>query len=82
LNGPFPSNQTNKEGHPVEFLHFHVYNSIHPITNYYIRMNLIRNMNHKRKYLVNQSQEYQQLYLLSKEESFRPFVPLHSNFIK
>ncbi|GFQ08758.1 hypothetical protein PHJA_003019800, partial [Phtheirospermum japonicum] len=33
--GPFPSNQTKKEGNPVEFLRF--------------RMNLIRNMNHKRE---------------------------------
>ncbi|GFP85984.1 hypothetical protein PHJA_000786200, partial [Phtheirospermum japonicum] len=55
--GPFPSNQTKKEGNPVEFLRF--------------RMNLIRNMNHKRKYLLNRSQEYQLQYLLSKEESFQ-----------
>lgn len=66
--GLFPSNQTNKEGNPVEFLRFHVYNSIHPITT---GMTPIRNMNHKRKYLLNQSQEYQLQYLLSKEESFQ-----------
>ncbi|OWM81486.1 hypothetical protein CDL15_Pgr007524 [Punica granatum] len=38
-------------------------------------------MNHKRKYLLNRSQEYQLEYLLSKEESFqqyRPFIPLPS----
>lgn len=61
------SRQT-KEGNPVEFLRFHVYNSIHPITT---GMNLIRNMNHKRKCLLNRSQEYQLQYLLSKEESFQ-----------
>ncbi|KAM7474012.1 hypothetical protein LguiB_021255 [Lonicera macranthoides] len=32
-------------------------------------MNPIRNMNHKRKYLLNRSQESQLQYLLSKEES-------------
>ena len=66
--GPSPSDQTTKEGNPVEFLRFHVYNSIHPIT---IGMNPIRNMNHKRKYLLNRSQEYQLQYLLAKEESFQ-----------
>lgn len=44
------------------------YNSIHPITT---GMNPIRNMNHKKKYLLNQLQEYQLQYLLSKEESFQ-----------
>ena len=44
------------------------YNSIHLITT---GMNPIRNMNHKKKYLLNQSQEYQLQYLLSKEESFQ-----------
>lgn len=66
--GPSPSNQTKKEGNPVEFLRFHVYNSIHLITT---GMNPIRNMNHKRKYLLNRSKEYQLQYLLSKEESFQ-----------
>ena len=66
--GPSPSNQTQKEGNPVEFLRFHVYNSIHLITT---GMNPIRNMNHKRKYLLNRSKEYQLQYLLSKEESFQ-----------
>ncbi len=67
--GPSPSNQTNKEGvDPVEFLRFHVYNSVHPITT---GMNPILNMNHKRKYLLNRSQEYQLQYLLAKEESFQ-----------
>ena len=46
----------------------HVYNSVRPITK---GMNLIQNMNHKRKYRLNRSQEYQLQYLLSKEESFR-----------
>ena len=41
-------------GNPVEFLRFHVDNSIHSITT---GMNPIRNMNHKRKYLLNQLQE-------------------------
>ncbi|TYH66565.1 hypothetical protein ES332_D06G132500v1 [Gossypium tomentosum] len=54
--GPFLANQTKKEEvGPVEFLHFHSYNL---------------NMNHKRKYLLNRSQEYQLPYLLFKEESF------------
>nr|YP_010174923.1 hypothetical protein LCE14_pgp040 [Camellia debaoensis]ANF99765.1 hypothetical protein [Camellia japonica]QSJ55679.1 hypothetical protein [Camellia pubipetala]QBI38200.1 hypothetical protein [Camellia japonica]QBI38291.1 hypothetical protein [Camellia japonica]QSJ55762.1 hypothetical protein [Camellia debaoensis] len=66
--GPSPSNQTKKEGNPVEFLPFRVYNSMHPITT---GMNPIRNMNHKRKYLLNRSQEYQLQYLLAKEESFQ-----------
>lgn len=69
--GPSPSNQTNlaKEGvGPIEFLRFHVDNSIHPITT---GMNPIRNMNHKRKCLLNRSQEYQLQYLLAKEESFQ-----------
>lgn len=66
--GPFPSNQTKKEGNPVEFLRFRVYNSIHPITT---GMNPIQNMNHKRKCLLNQLQEYQLQYLLAKEESFQ-----------
>ena len=65
--GPSPSNQTNKEGNPVEFLRFHVDNSIHSITT---GMNPIWNMNHKKKYLLNQLQEYQLQYLLSKEKSF------------
>jgi len=55
-------------GNPVEFLRFHVDNSIHSITT---GMNPIRNMNHKRKYLLNRLQEYQLQYLLSKEESFQ-----------
>ena len=66
--GPSPSNQTKKEGNPVEFLPFRVYNSMHPITT---GMNPIRNMNHKRKYLLNRSQEYQLQYLSAKEESFQ-----------
>uniref|UniRef100_M1BF91 Photosystem II reaction center protein J n=2 Tax=Solanum TaxID=4107 RepID=M1BF91_SOLTU len=66
--GPSPSNQTNKEGNPVKFLRFHVDNSIQSITT---GMNPIRNMNHKRKYLLNRLQEYQLQYLLSKEESFQ-----------
>jgi hypothetical protein len=66
--GPSPSNQTKKEGNPIELLRFHVYNSIHPITT---GMNPIRNMNHKRKDLVNRSQKYQLQYLLTKEESFQ-----------
>jgi len=53
---------------PIEFLRFHVDNSIHPITT---GMNPIRNMNHKRKCLLNRSQEYQLQYLLAKEESFQ-----------
>ena len=47
--GPSLLNQTNliKEGVvPIEFLRFYINNSIHPIT---IRVNPIRNMNHKRK---------------------------------
>lgn len=66
--GPFPSNQTKKEGNPVEFLRFRVYNSIHPITT---GMNPIQNMNHKRKCLLNRLQEYQLQYLLAKEEFFQ-----------
>jgi hypothetical protein len=66
--GPSPSNQTKKEGNPIELLRFHVYNSIHPIST---GMNPIRNMNHKRKDLLNRSQEYQLQYLLAKEESFQ-----------
>nr|QKQ12865.1 PsbJ [Sophora flavescens] len=34
-------------------------------------MSPIRNMNHKRKYQLNRSQEYQLQYLLSKEEPFQ-----------
>lgn len=66
--GRSPSNQTKKEGNPIELLRFHVSNSIHPITT---GMNPIRNMNHKRKDRLNQSQEYQLQYLLAKEESFQ-----------
>ena len=55
-------------GGPVDFLHFHFKNSVQPITT---GMNPIRNMNHKRKYQLNRSQEYQLQYLLSKEESFQ-----------
>lgn len=67
--GPFLANQTkNEEAGPVEFLHFHVYNLVHPIIT---GTNPIQNMNHKRKYLLNRSQEYQLPYLLSKEESFQ-----------
>ena len=57
LTGLSLSNQINlaKEGvGPIEFLRFHVDNSIHSIT---IGMNPIQNMNHKRKYLLNRSQE-------------------------
>ena len=57
-----PSRIRAKEGvGPIEFLRFHVDNSIHPITTW----------NHKRKSLLNQSQEYQLQYLLAKEESFQ-----------
>ena len=66
--GPSPSNPTKKEGNPIELLRFHVYNSIHPSTT---GMKPIRNMSHKRKDLLNQSQEYQLQYLLAKEESFQ-----------
>ena len=67
--GPFLANQTkNEEAGPVEFLHFHVYNLVHSIIT---GTNPIQNMNHKRKYLLNRSQEYQLPYLLSKEESFQ-----------
>ena len=61
------SNSRGREG-PVEFLRFHIYTAVHPITT---GMNPIRNMNHKRKYQLNQSQEYQLQYLLPKEESFQ-----------
>lgn len=65
----FPSFFVWFEGEgPVEFLRFHVDNSIHSITT---GMNPTRNMNHKRKYLLNRLQEYQLQYLLSKEESFQ-----------
>ncbi|KVI00331.1 HIP116 protein [Cynara cardunculus var. scolymus] len=50
---------------------FHVYNSIHSITT---GMNPIRNTNHKRKRLLNRSQEYQLQCLLSKEEFFQNAV--------
>ena len=54
---------------PVEFLRFfHFENPINTITT---GMSPIRNMNHKRKYQLNRSQEYQLQYLLSKEESFQ-----------
>lgn len=53
---------------PAEFLPFHVYNLVHPITT---EMNPTRNMNRKRKYLLNRSQEYQLQYLSAKEESFQ-----------
>lgn len=56
-----------KQG-PVEFLLFRVYNWIRQIT---IEMNPTRNMNRKRKCLLNRSQEYQLQYLLAKEESFQ-----------
>lgn len=52
----------------AEFLLFHVYNSVHSITT---EMNPTRNMNRKRKHLLNRSQEYQLQYLLAKEESFQ-----------
>lgn len=58
----------NKGISPAEFLPFHVYNLVHPITT---EMNPTRNMNRKRKYLLNRSQEYQLQYLLAKEESFQ-----------
>ncbi|CAN4119579.1 unnamed protein product [Withania somnifera] len=59
----------NSTGFPsLFFLRFHVDNSIHSITT---GMNPTRNMNHKRKYLLNRLQEYQLQYLLSKEESFQ-----------
>ena len=64
-----PSLSDSKRGQgPVEFLLFHVYNPVHPITT---GMNPIRNMNRKRKYLLNRSQEYQLQYLSAKEESFQ-----------
>ena len=64
-----PSNQIEKKGGgPAAFLCFRVYNSVHPITT---GMSPIRNMTHKRKCLLNRSQEYQLQYLLSKEESFQ-----------
>ena len=57
-----PSRIRAKEGMgPIEFLRFRVDNSIHPITT----------GNHKRKSLLNQSQEYQLQYLLAKKESFQ-----------
>lgn len=65
--GPLSSKQ-RKRGSPVEFLRFHFENEVQPITT---GMNPIRNMNHKRKYQLNRSQEYQLQYLLSKEESFQ-----------
>ena len=53
---------------PFEFLIIHFENPINTITT---GMSPIRNMNHKRKYQLNRSQEYQLQYLLSKEESFQ-----------
>nr|YP_010737233.1 hypothetical protein P8577_pgp031 [Drosera capensis]WEQ03492.1 hypothetical protein [Drosera capensis] len=43
-------------GKEVEFLRFQIYDFIHLIAR---GMNLIRNMNHKRKYLLNRSKKYQ-----------------------
>lgn len=63
-----PSSRIREGAGPVEFLHFHIYNLVHPIIT---GTNPIQNMNHKRKYLLNRSQEYQLPYLLSKEESFQ-----------
>ncbi|KAL8234594.1 hypothetical protein R6Q59_020694 [Mikania micrantha] len=68
LNGTFSLKSDKQRKESVEFLRFHVYNSIHPITT---GMNPIRNMNHKRKRLLYRSQEYQLQYLLSKEEFFQ-----------
>jgi len=42
-------------GDAVEFLRFHVYNLVHPITT---SMNPSQNRSCKRKYLLNRSQEY------------------------